>query len=532
MDDSEAVGPVSKRSKDDVTGLASWLVENSWVILDYERHLHETRAASAAKLKPLSRDMTELDVFNLHVPEAVWARLCKVINRNIVIDRSEECSDTQRRDTTCDEVRHWYAMQMALENTYGNSNKSLPAHIKAVKQHYGRVPRLGVGRFQILSAACCPTVKDLKKLAALLDLAAKEQLTEVHVVTIDESVIGYAPSNAVKDRMEKAGTPAPVVFIQRKPHPNGLECFVASTYVIDPGTRKSVPYVCALAPHLEISDFTNTEVVEKIVREWPAALGHPHYVVDAGFGHESLAVTIASNGGQMTASMSSHRLGVLWRALSCSLPSGNWRAAVNTKSGLVASVHCSTDGAGQRTYQHVLSTNWTMQASPQQPEPGTPVVVEAAAAAAPSGGSIIPQYTRETLNGFALATLKDICRAHNIRPVANRKSDYIDSILERVAVVHRHFSEVEKTCHLLRTHWIKGNGPLHDFYGEHFNLVDLVDRAWNSVEEHHHYRDWKCKYLRFLLRFAVYNAMVHSQQNRGQTWLQFREAVVHQIITI
>jgi len=90
MDASEAVVPVSKRSKDDVTGLASWLVENSCVILDCERHLHETRAASAAKLKPLSHDTTELDVFNLHFPEAVWARLCKIINGNIVVDRSEE----------------------------------------------------------------------------------------------------------------------------------------------------------------------------------------------------------------------------------------------------------------------------------------------------------------------------------------------------------------------------------------------------------------------------------------------------------
>jgi len=336
------------------------------------------------------------------------------------------------------------------------------------------------------------------------------------VVTIDEPLIGYEPSKADKGRMEQAGTPVPVVYIQRKPHPNGLECFVAGTCAIDSGTRKSVPYVCALVPQLEISNYTNTEVVEKIVREWPAALGHPQYVVDAGFGHESLAATVASNGGQMTVSMSSHRLGVLWRALSCSLPSGTWRAAVNTKSRLVASVHCNTDGGGQRTYQHVLSTNWTLQASPHRPEPDAPVAMEVAeAAAALSGDAIIPQYTRETLDGFTLETLKDICKAHNIRPVANRKSDYIDSILERVAVVHRQFSEVEKTCLLLRTHWIRGNGPLHDFYGEHFNLVDLDDRAWNAVEEHHHYRGWKCKYLRFLLRFAVYNAVVHLQQNRG-----------------
>jgi len=72
MDVSEAVGPISKRSKDNATGLAPWIVENSWVILDCEHHLHES---SAAKFEPLSHVMTELDVFNLHLPKAVCACL-------------------------------------------------------------------------------------------------------------------------------------------------------------------------------------------------------------------------------------------------------------------------------------------------------------------------------------------------------------------------------------------------------------------------------------------------------------------------
>jgi hypothetical protein len=103
--------------------------------------------------------------------------------------------------------------------------------------------------------------------------------------------------------------------------------------------------------------------------------------------------------------------------------------------------------------------------------------------------------------------------------------------LARVEVVHRKFSEIEEMRRTLTTHWFQGAGPLHSSYKDNFNWVDITDRAWNAVEEHHYYKNWGAKFMRFIMRFAVYNAMVHSQQNHGQTWMQFRVALAKQIIS-
>jgi len=528
------VAPAEKRGKDDVVALSAWMVENGWVVLGFERHLVEKRTSQPSRLRPLAMEATQLGVFNLHVPEEVWELLCAVVNRNLVAGRSE-CTDTRRRDTNCNEMKGWYALQMAMENTWGNATRLMRDHFAVVKKEYGAVPGLGGDRFRFISAACNPTPDELQRISELLENAAKRQLEAVHVVAIDESVIGYNPRKATKEHAEEEGKPIPTVYMPRKPHPNGLECFLACTYVTNPANGKQEPYVCSIVPHLRSNDYTSIAVAEKIIREWPAALGKPHYIVDAAFGDEKLVLATASVGSELTASMSTTRLGTLWKALSCSLPTGCWRAAVRNADHLVASVHCGIDNDGRRSYQHVISTNWTctmqdlQQQQVQASEQEGQAEAEAEAAAMQSTVNKIPQYTRETLNGQTLAELKAICKTHNIRS-GSRKEDVINSILARVEVVHRKFSEVEKMHHTLTEHWFKGDGPLHITYKENFNWVDLVDRAWNAVEEHHLYQHWTAKYLRFLMRFAVYNAMVHSQQNHGQNWLQFRETLAKQII--
>jgi hypothetical protein len=396
------VEPAAKRDRDDVAALSTWMVENDWEVLGYERHLQEKRAAQPARLQPLEMGTSQLAVFNLHLPGDAWTLLSKVVNRNIVLRRSQ-CVDSRRRDTTNTEMKCWYALQIAIENTWGNDTRSLRSHFAAVKEEYGAVHGLGEDRFQFISAACCPTGAELKLLAEILKTAAKRQLESVHVLTIDESVIGYTPRKKIKERADTKGDPIPTVFVPRKPHPNGLECFLACTYVTSPVTAKPVPYVCSIVPHLKVGDCTSIGVAQKIIHTWPAALGQPHYFVDAGFGDSKLALETAQAGGAMTASVSATRFGELWRALSCSLPSGCWRAAIHKGVCLVASVHCGIDRDGHRAYQQVISTNWSYtlavfpqhqlgQQEPEHVEQQQKLMEEI----------VIPQYTQETLNGYQL----------------------------------------------------------------------------------------------------------------------------------
>jgi len=225
---------------------------------------------------------------------------------------------------------------------------------------------------------------------------------------------------------------------------------------------------------------------------------------------------VATKGGTGTASVSELHFGTLWKALSFNLPPGCWRGAINGK-GLVASVHCEQPDGGKRSLQHILSCNWLHQ-STRVPENESDTETE------DEERPTMPFYDRNSLMGQTLNQLKEICRAWSIR-TATRKTDIIENILTRVGVVHKQMSAVEQMARQISTQYFSGNGKLHQCYREHFNWVDIANRSWNQVEEHHHHRDWRIKCLLSLMRFAVLNAMTHSKQNHGESWLQFRLTV-------
>ena len=65
-------------------------------------------------------------------------------------------------------------------------------------------------------------------------------IDNISVIAIDEAVLAYQPSSQVKEKAKMNGEPIPVVFIPRKPHPNGLEIFLSVTYIDNPIDNKKV----------------------------------------------------------------------------------------------------------------------------------------------------------------------------------------------------------------------------------------------------------------------------------------------------
>jgi hypothetical protein len=59
---------------------------------------------------------------------------------------------------------------------------------------------------------------------------------------------------------------------------------------------------------------------------------------------------------------------------------------------------------------------------------------------------------------------------------------------------------------------------LHDFYVSHFNLDDLTDRKWYTVEETHFNHHWKSKFVLGILCFTVYNTWVYDTKAQYQLW--------------
>jgi hypothetical protein len=80
--------------------------------------------------------------------------------------------------------------------------------------------------------------------------------------------------------------------------------------------------------------------------------------------------------------------------------------------------------------------------------------------------------------------IKEICRKYNIK---TRKliEIIVDNIHKRVATVYRSCTALEALQMRIKTTSIFDPAIIHNFYCSYFNLVNIVDRHWNAVEEHH-----------------------------------------------
>ena len=89
---------------------------------------------------------------------------------------------------------------------------------------------------------------------------------------------------------------------------------------------------------------------------------------------------------------------------------------------------------------------------------------------------------------------------------------------------HAQTSALSQTQQLAESLFLDDPSPIHQFYGEYFNLVDLADSYWYKVEDSHKNYSWKMsKLLLGNMRFAMLNAWVMSNHvNKYEEWLTFR----------
>lgn len=170
----------------------------------------------------------------------------------------------------------------------------------------------------------------------------------VHVVTIDESVIGYTPSQTVMNRSKEKSDYIHIVFVPRKPHPNGIECYISATYVDDFQSSKT-PWILGIYPHLIPGDQSDSfkYLVEKC--EFPSV----HFIGDAWFSSFKNVDCIHKH-SSFTLSCKSTFISDLWSCLSFQLPVNMWRGAVN-KSGFVGSCRKGEGSEGKMDhFQKIL----------------------------------------------------------------------------------------------------------------------------------------------------------------------------------
>ena len=130
----------------------------------------------------------------------------------------------------------------------------------------------------------------------------------------------------------------------------------------------------------------------------------------------------------------------------------------------------------------------------------------------------MPVFEENILKQMKIEDLKNVYQRWNIRQ-GNHKDQDISNIVSRSTAIHQQYNHLESLKKSIETQWNPIPAPPHFFYHSHFNLIDLLDRKWNSVEEHHHQNHhWKYKMMLAILRFALLNVWVYVTKIKFNKW--------------
>jgi hypothetical protein len=83
---------------------------------------------------------------------------------------------------------------MMIENTFGNDSSNLRKHFQKLKEEFNKKSlswgKIGWNRFQDLRSAMNPTINEIRALTDILVKNSISLIGEVHLIVVDEAVIG------------------------------------------------------------------------------------------------------------------------------------------------------------------------------------------------------------------------------------------------------------------------------------------------------------------------------------------------------
>jgi len=103
-------------------------------------------------------------------------------------------------------------------------------------------------------------------------------------------------------------------------------------------------------------------------------------------------------------------------------------------------------------------------------------------------------------------------------------------IQKRIQTVHQAVFPLEQIISYTKTSWFKDIAPLHRFYKDWFNLVDLADTYWYQVQENHVNIRWKSKMLFAIMRFYTFNCWVWVSSVHFEMWKVFRTQLAKELV--
>ncbi len=288
------------------------------------------------------------------LPLVLWEHLAEMTSRRILSKKatgeySGQYASRYAKEVSPEEITWVFALMYFFRGRRNNVN--FDEQFKDKDLEGGCTIPITQKRFTIITAnLCC----DWPVFLQILRDAWFKAWIPGEYLAVDEAMWKYHCANVDPSNPN----PPPTRYIPRKPHPNGMLCYIlAGKTPFGPFAFDIQEDICEykLNPRCALLSFQS---------RWKGA-HKPHIVVDSGFSGDDVILASADNGFKITGSFNkAHKLW-LFQLLKLCVRSGRW-VAVKDKDGRIWSVKQSGSD------YHFLCTNGFQDAENHTPEASFP----------------------------------------------------------------------------------------------------------------------------------------------------------------
>lgn len=507
------------------------LIVDNWKLVP-DGALHSKGAPTkigSANYRVVGRNLRHSDFFSLFFGDEFWKLWKNVVDNQFLITLSKNQITGKRRKyykpVSLAQLKIFYGMYLELETNFSSKNNSIEKWFQETRKT--KKLEIGENRFFAILSCSQPTSSQFESLEKLFNDTFTGCWDAGSIVAHDETVFSYQPAKNTKKAAEEGLDPIPLVFIPRKPHPNGLLSYLTCGR----SGQTDLVYVLRIQPFYKHPQFSARDSLRTTIETWPYDT-IPHFVCDAAFGHEEIFQL--PKPFMATFSMSTNVLPDVWNVLKYGLQLNHWRAIM--RNSVIASVFAATDAEETSfRYHHLLTNAYSVQHTQlsqnnQQLSQESQVQVCQVSQVSQESEEQIPQipvreYTLDFLNKFKKSELQDLCKKNSMKTVGN-KPELITRLLKKLGKAPSRDLYLRQSLSQFESVQWKTNDTHHQFYKDNFNLVDRFNRQWYSFEFGYKVKQWRAKLFFSLSKIALINAWVVANEQKTVDYLTFREQIV------
>lgn len=443
-------------------------------------------------------------IFFTLFPMDFWDLLVSIINDTITekLSRNEIAKTSLKYFKYIDlsTLIRWYGITLCLENLYSKMDNNIASNFAKLKKQMPADISMGYHRYCAILSCIIPNQQAMQDLCKILRCAWQSAWSPGgNGLVIDEHSISYQVSKEVREKLSQSD-PVPKHYIPRKKHPNCLVVYQLATK----STRTGEPYIIDIEPSLTVPLVAPREVTRRFLRRWSYPI-KPHLIFDAAFSGMGPMNEIDDWGGYATFSMSANDMSWIWELLKRKTSLHNWNAAINQK-GYIASLYVDVDREKNTVKYHRVLTNGYKGNKVNIDDTNTELI-----------------YSREDLETTQMKTreLKNILRENHQR-IGGKKKELIERILK---TCNHSSTYVDKLQRAIEQNNFHSPAPIHDFYREYFNAVDLHTRRWYIAYYTYGVRQWRTKMFLSICTSGIVNAYTVMKELRNISFKEFRQSL-------